>query len=180
MFRKIVFLCLIVSLATPLAYGQPAQVIIIRHGEKPDQGDDLTVKGRERAAALVPFFEDSERPQPAAIYALSPNEEHHSRRCLETATPLALAMKLTLKTFHHSDYAKMVKEILASPEYDGKLVLICWSHKEIPGLARALGVDNPPHWRGPVFDRLWVIKFSGGKATLQDLPQRLLYGDSAE
>ena len=74
----------------------------------------------------------------------------------------------------------MVKEILAKPEYDGKVVLICWSHKDIPGLATALGVANPPVWHGHVYDRLWIIKFKDGKATLQDLPQRLMYGDSAK
>lgn len=179
MLHKVVVLCLLGSWITSLAYGEPDRVIIIRHGEKPAVGDDLTVKGRQRAAALAPFFQDGDL-RPAAIYALNPSDDHHSRRCLETATPLAQSLKLSLKTFHHADYGKMVRQILASPEYDGKVVLICWSHKEIPALASALGVADPPRWRGQVFDRLWIIKFADGKATLQDLPQRLLFGDSAK
>lgn len=179
MFRNILLLCLIASLATTLAYGKPEQVIIIRHGEKPEQGEDLTQKGRERAAALAPFFMEGNQT-PVAIYARSPSDDHHSRRSIETVTPLAHEMKLTVKTIQQDGSAAMVQEILSKPEYDGKVVLICWSHKAIPNLATALGVANPPTWHGHVFDRLWVIKFNDGKTTLQSLPQRLLYGDSAE
>ena len=180
MFRKIVFLCVVWSLTTSLASGRPDQVIIIRHAEKPEHGHDLTVKGRERAAALAPFFLSGDRETPVAIYAQGPSAEHPSRRPVETVTPLAHDLKLVIKTCHRGDDAAMVKEILSQPEYDGKVVLICWSHKEIPGLATALGVVHPPEWRGAAFDRLWIIKFNDGQATLQDLPQRLLFGDSAE
>ena len=180
MFRRIVLLCVMGSLATPLAYGRPDQVIIIRHAEKPEHGHDLTMKGRERAAALAPFFLSGDNGTPAAIYAQGPSNEHPSRRPVETVTPVARELKLELKTCHRGDDAEMVKEILSKPEYDGKVVLICWSHKEIPGLATALGVANPPAWRDSAFDRLWIIKLKDGKATLQDLPQRLLFGDSAE
>ena len=74
----------------------------------------------------------------------------------------------------------MAREILLKPEYDGKVVLVCWENKGIPDLATALGVTDPPDWRGHAFDRLWVITFKNGKAKLQDLPQRLLYGDAGE
>ncbi len=179
MFRKIALLCLIASLPTPFAYGRPDQVIIIRHAEKPDRGDDLTWKGRERAAALAPLFQSGEIGTPVAIYARGASNDHSSRRSVETVTPLARELKLNVN-IHHDDYVEMVKEILTKPEYDGKVVLICWSHKKIPDLATALGIVNPPAWRGQVFDRLWIIKLKDGKATLQDLPQRLLFGDSAE
>ena len=171
MFHKIVLLC-VWSFATPLAYGRPDQVIIIRHGEKPEQGDDLTVKGRERAAALAPFFSDGDH-RPGGNLCPVASDEHHSRRSVETVTPLARELKLSVKTCDQDDSAEMVKEILAKPEYDGKVVLICWSHKAIPGLATALGVADPPVWHGHVYDRLWIIGSSDGKATLQDLPQRL-------
>ncbi len=179
MFHKILLLGLIGSLSTSFAFGKPEQVIIIRHGEKPEQGEDLTQKGRERAAALAPFFMEGSQT-PVAIYALSPNDDHHSRRSVETVAPLAHEMKLDLKTFHKDQIAEMAKEILSKPEYDGKVVLICWSHKAIPKVAGALGIANPPAWQGHVFDRLWIIKFNDGQAKLESLSQRLLYGDSAD
>jgi hypothetical protein len=58
------------------------------------------------------------------------------------------------------------------------IVLICWHHGKIPDLAKALGVFNPPKWDGKVFDRVWQITYTKGKASLADLPQMLLYGDS--
>ena len=70
MFRKILPLCLLLSLVGAVALAKPGQVIIIRHGEKPAEGDDLTVKGRERAAALAPFFQDGDY-RPVAIYAVA-------------------------------------------------------------------------------------------------------------
>ncbi len=180
MFRKIVLLCAISLFATPLAFGRPDQVIIIRHAEKPERGHDLTVKGRERAAALGPFFLNGDRGTPAAIYAQGPSDDHPSRRSVETVTSLARELKLDVKVRHRGENAEMIKEILSKPEYDGKVVLICWSHKEIPGLATALGAANPPEWRDSAFDRLWIIRFTDGKATLQDVPQKLMFGDSTE
>ncbi|MGO9108026.1 MAG: hypothetical protein ACLP9L_02225 [Thermoguttaceae bacterium] len=179
MVRIFVISCLTWSFVPSLANAKPAQVIIIRHGEKPDQGDDLSLKGRERAAALVPFFVSGDKERPVAIYAQGPSNEHHSRRPMETVAPLARELKLEVKTYHRNRYAEMVKEILARPEYDGKTVLICWHHKGIPDLATALGVVAPPDWTSQTFDRLWIIRLKDGKAILQDLPQRLLYGDSA-
>lgn len=180
MFRAIVLICLIWTFATPSAYGRPDQVIIIRHGEKPKQGDDLSLKGRERAAALAPFFLDGDKQTPVAIFAQGVSDKRHSRRHIETVAPLARELKLNVKTYDHDDYSQMVKEILTKPEYDGKVVLICWQHKAVADLATAFGVANPPNWRDDTFDRLWIITLKDGKATLQDLPERLLYGDSPE
>ena len=156
MFRLFVVLCVTWSLLPSLAHGRPAEVIIMRHGEKPEQGDDLSLKGRERAAALVPFFLNRDKELPVAIYAQRPGEEHHSRRMVETVMPLAHELKLEVKTCERSDYAEMIKEILAKPEYDGKVVLICWEHKAIRDLATALGIAAPPAWSG----RLLIVSGS--------------------
>ena len=43
----------------------------------------------------------------------------------------------------------------------------------------ALGVGNPPDWKGSVFDRVWVLTYTSGVvSSFQNLPQKLLYGDS--
>jgi hypothetical protein len=167
------------------ARGQPAQVILIRHAEKPPEGHDLSLKGRERAAALAPFFlgapEVLTYKTPAAIYAQAVTKEDRSRRPIETVTPLAKALMLDLITrYGHSDYPQMAKDVLANPDYKGKMVLICWEHKVIPDMAKAFGVkDAPAKWHGETFDRLWVITFNAdGTTTFRDLPQRLLFGDS--
>jgi hypothetical protein len=74
----------------------------------------------------------------------------------------------------------MVETIFAESACAGKEVLICWHHGRIPDIAKALGIAKPPKWDGKVFDRVWQITFTKGKAALKDLPQMLLYGDSAK
>jgi hypothetical protein len=76
------------------------------------------------------------------------------------------------------DIKKMAGAIISELCFAGKIVLICWHHGKIPDVAKALGISNPPKWDGKVFDRVWQITFPKGKASLQDLPQMLLYGDS--
>ncbi len=180
MFCIFITFCLTWFIVSPFAYGRPAEVIIMRHGEKPDQGDDLSLKGRERAAALVPFFLSRAGEMPVAIYAQRAGGEHRSRRMVETVAPLAHELKLDVKTWERSQYTDMIKEILDKPEYDGKIVLICWEHKAILDLATALGIAAPPDWPGQTFDRLWIINLNSGKATLKQESERLMYGDSAK
>jgi hypothetical protein len=127
------------------AEGKPAQVILIRHAEKPPEGDDLSLKGKERAAALVPYFlgrpEVLQFKAPVAIYAQGPKKEGSSRRPVETVKGLAAALKLdVIDKFTHDEYPQMVEEVLARPEYEGKTVLDCWEHKILPDIARAFGV----------------------------------------
>jgi hypothetical protein len=170
------------SFAGSAALGAPAQVIIIRHAEKPESGHDLSPKGRQRAAALVPYFletpEVTEHKTPVAIYIQKPTEANPSRRPQETVKGLAKALKLDLTEFAKDDLAAMAKEINTKSEYAGKTVLICWSHGAIPSIAKAFGVKNPPDWHDEVFDRVWIITFENGKAELKNMPQQLMFGDS--
>jgi hypothetical protein len=165
----------------------PAQVIIIRHAEKPLYGNILSTKGRERAAALVPYFLDTPDilvyGTPSAIYASGPYGDDSSIRSVETVKALAIALKLPLKDcYTHDEYPKMIEEIKKSPEYNGRMVLICWEHQAIPDIARAFGaLQIPARWPVDVFDRVWVLSFQHvGKVTFQNIPQRLLFGDSFE
>lgn len=161
----------------------PGQVILLRHGEKPEQGSYLTKKGFTRAAALVPFFTlppaNASFNIPMVIYAQAPGDGDKSTRPVQTVAPLASALGVELVAeFCKTDYKKMVKAINENPAYDGMTVLICWAHGKIPHIAKAFGVQNPPAFPD-VFDRIWVIDFSGDQVvSFQDLPQQLLYGDS--
>jgi broad specificity phosphatase PhoE len=173
-------------LAVPAAEGKPAQVFLIRHAEKPTEGDDLSQRGRERAAALVPYFLG--RPEvlqfgpPVAVYAQKSTANRPSRRPVQTVQGLADALKVPVLTYSHSDAARMADEILTKPAYEGKAVVVCWEHHAIPDLARALGArDAPARWRGEAFDRTWVLTFArDGAVTVRDLPQKLLFIDDAE
>jgi hypothetical protein len=168
----------------------PSQVLIIRHGEKPGEpstdsatdGPDLSTQGYERAASLavyVPATFDT----PDALFATQASK--NSNRPVETITPLANALGLTINdNYADDDYPALAAEVLTNPEYAGKRVLICWHHGKIPELTSALGGLPPTtHWKGHVFDRVWQIDYPLGGATtglpVADIPQTLMYGDTS-
>jgi hypothetical protein len=181
---RIAFIVLVSFVWASDALATPAYVIIIRHAEKED-GNELSQKGRERAAALVPYFLG--RPEivayktPVAIYAQGQKKEESSLRPVQTVKPLAEALKLKLiDKYTRDEFKKMVDEVLSSPDYDGKTVVICWEHKVIPMMAKAFGAESvPEEWHGKHFDRTWVIALKGqDKPSLKVLPQMLMYGDA--
>ena len=165
---------------------QPAQIILLRHAEKPaDKAEvHLSSRGRERAQALVallgrqsPFTTNT---PVAALYATRVTKHDRSQRTGQTLAPLSQDLGLPVNTAFGSDeYASLAASILSNPTYRGRTVIICWTHVEIVRLVEALGVKpKPPPWKDKVFDRLWVITVTSSGATLRNLPQRLLSGDS--
>jgi hypothetical protein len=196
---------------------RPAQVLIIRHGEKVgnpkkdnDGGRHLSILGSARAGGLpslfVPALPQSScklihqgeefigayrqipikgnAPQfatPGFIFATQTSK--NSNRPIETVTPLATALGIHIDDDYaddDKDIKTMSNAILTESAFAGKTVLVCWHHGNIPEIAKVLGISKPPKWDGKVFDRVWQITFPKGKATLQDSPQMLLYGDSAK
>jgi hypothetical protein len=168
-----------------VSFAAPAEVVILRHAEKPKNSDDLNAQGYERANALPGLFESNsaltQYGAPVAIYAMAPNSEDTSNRPVETVTPLARALQLPLQDkFTIDDIQPLVSAIMSDSAYDGKTVVICWEHKGIPSIVQAFGYDDAPaKWKKKVFDRLWILHFKGDKvASFEDLPQDLLPGDS--
>ena len=164
-------------------FATPAQVILIRHAEKPDKGVSLSKQGFERAAAFVPFFTlppaNSAFQLPVAIYAMVTSKNHSSTRCVQTVGPLASALGIPLiAQYTWGDYKAMVDAINQDSDYEGKTVMICWEHKGLGDIAAYFGVKPTPVY-GSVYDRLWVIDFDDGNfSSFQDLPQQLMYGDT--
>jgi broad specificity phosphatase PhoE len=155
----------------------PKTIFIIRHAEKPDDANDphLSEKGRRRAAALpgYPFSALS------AVFAAKTTSE--SARPVETITPLAAARQLEISAeVKDKEFPTLVEHVLAK-NFEGKDILICWHHKEIPHLTRALGVNLARSYKwADVYDRVWVLTYLiDGTVSFEDRPQRLLPGDSA-
>jgi hypothetical protein len=179
------FVLCLVNLAAAQLSQAPATIYLIRHAEKLTDGQmDLSPQGYKRAALLPALFmaPSGERtlpalPAPQLIFAT--HKSDHSNRPLETVTPLAAALHLEVNNvFHNEDYAGLAKELLGG-SYAGKIVLVSWHHGKLPALATALGA-KPPYipWPDTQFDRIWCIRYANGTATLTDLPQELLSGDS--
>lgn len=164
--------------ALPLL-AQPAQIILIRHAEKPDDPENkhLSDAGRERAKHLVSYFKTNAAltrfGPPSAPYATAQAGRGRGQRCQETLQPLADDLKLPLSTpCKAEDYEGLAKLVLNNPEHKGKSVVICWTHQKIPDLAAALGVAPPPKKLGEeTYDRVYLITYSDGKAKLAELRQ---------
>lgn len=186
----------------------PAAVVIIRHGEKQVAGYKTGKKGKEkkiytrylsakgwrRAAALVPYFTipGNENDQevfnftkkfglPYALFASGPSEQDSSLRPIETITPLANNLRLKIRSsFTAEQYQDLASYIMTDPEFEGKYLIISFEHKHIPLLAKAMGIEQAPKKWPNVFDRAWVTEFDNNGKVLffQNLPQRLMYGDS--
>jgi len=153
---------------------RPAQIILIRHADKPADPQDphLSPAGVQRAEWLVSFITTDPAMTrfglPVAVFATRTTKDDNGQRTQETVAPLARVLKLPVRTpFLGKDYAALADLILAEPAYAGKTVLICWNHEEIPQLAAALGVTpEPPKWKESAFDRVYVISYRHGKAAL--------------
>jgi len=176
-----------VAFAPSSAPAAPAQVILIRHAEKPASGNELNTQGFQRAKALVGFFENTPSMTrygtPVAIYAMAPKDQTGSVRPIQTVTPLADSLGLKINTAYKKDeLTLLIGEILNTGAYDGKMVLVCWEHNMIPKIVKGFGWDGAPQsWDGSVFDRAWVLNFTDGAVvSFEDIPQRLLPGDSAQ
>jgi len=130
--------------------------------------------------ALIPYFYGNPAVLsyglPAAVYAPRP-----SQRAIQTIKPLAEKMELAvLDRYSNGQVDALVNDVLKNPDYEGKMVLICWSQEELPRIASLLGAEkSPKKWSDETYDRLWVLNYDDeGNATFKDLPQKLLYGDS--
>ena len=163
------------------ALAQPAQIIVIRHAEKPEDHEErhLSKAGQARAEALVKFFTRDEhatrRGLPQVLLACHPSHKGHTLRPRETLLPLAQHLKLEVQTpFESKDYAQLAHALLHDPAYRGKAVVVCWVHDSLPAFAAALGVTpEPPKWKDSDYDSAYVITFPEGRAHLKTIAQHL-------
>ena len=189
--RRLYVLAAALWLGAGAAFAAPAQVILIRHAEKPDSGPELSAQGFRRAEALVKFFRNNPAltryGTPAGIYAAAPKHEDSSVRSIQTVTPLARAIRVDIDTsFTRGQTNKIVRAIMEDPAYDGRMVLVCWQHTNLVEIAQNLAAYNnsprltiPLVWPDETFDRAWILDLKNGKVTaFKALPQRLLPGDS--
>lgn len=176
-----IWILLVLLVVCPTAQAQPAQILLIRHAEKPDGPSiDLSPQGQERAKALPALFAKGTFPKPDFLFAT--RKSKHSNRPIETVTPLAAALQLKIDArFADDQYDQLAAELLTNPRYAGKTVLICWHHGKLPELAQALkAADVPDHWKDDVFDKIWVITYENGQGKLKKRNQALLPGDQRD
>lgn len=140
------------------------KVYIIRHGEKPSNGDNLSCQGLNRALQLPPvLYAKCGAPDYTYIPSVSDGKSTSHSRMFQTVTPFAVKYNLTLNSkYDVNDATGVAADILKKKT---GTVLIVWEHTVIPGIAKALGVTNPGGWSS-TFDSIWVITIHKDKVTM--------------
>lgn len=144
--------------------GAPLRVVIIRHGEKPDQGNNLNCQGLNRAMQL-PKVLFAKYGIASAVYvpAINSGGKTKSARTFQTITPYAVKYGLNINSsYADDDYKDVVADVM---QRSGTVILV-WEHNSINNLAQAFGLKKPVNWGGQDFDSIWVITFKNGQPVL--------------
>ena len=140
------------------------RVVLIRHGEKPDNGDNLSCAGFNRSLKL-PAVLQSKYGIPNAIFVPSPGTGKQTKNCrmLQTIIPFAIKNNVTINTTCAVDESDRLAKAIKK---ESGTVFVVWEHNELPTIAGLLGVSGKLKWSDSDFDGIWVITFHKGKATL--------------
>jgi len=173
MKNKIVFLPIFVLTAVSLhALSASSQentnvqkVIIIRHGEKPSKGDNLSCAGFNRALKLRDVL-DKKVGEINAIFvpSLDQGKSTDVARMYQTAIPYAVKHDLPINTkFDVTDEPKLADAI----KKQNGTVLVIWEHSHIDNIARELGIKDPGKWNDSDYDSMWIISFKNKKTVME-------------
>ncbi|MDQ6609437.1 MAG: histidine phosphatase family protein [Bacteroidota bacterium] len=140
------------------------KIIIIRHGEKPDEGDNLSCQGFNRALQL-PAVLNKKFGVPAFIYVPSINtgKNTSTARMYQTVMPFAIKYNLPVNTKYDVDDAEGLAQSILKK---GGTTLVVWEHKAINNITKALGVEEKVKWENDDFDSIWIVTIENGRAKL--------------
>jgi hypothetical protein len=168
--QKFVLVLLCTQVIFFSSYGQTGstdvylKVVIVRHGEKPLKGDNLSCQGFNRSKLLPPvLYKACGTPEHTYVPTMNTGKKTTSVRMFQTVTPFAVQYNLTVNTkYSETDTIKVTQDIMTKKG----VVLMVWEHSNIPALARNFGVTGEDlTWKGGDFDSMWIIEFKNGSAT---------------
>ncbi len=141
--------------------GTVLTVHIIRHGEKPAKGDNLSCEGQYRALKLADVLTKKiGKPDYTYVPTLNTGKHTTSVRMFQTVTPFAIKHNLHVDSkYAETDSTGAAANVLKRRG----MVLMVWEHGNIPPLARALGVpagEVPAQWGKNDFDSIWTITYT--------------------
>lgn len=188
LFTAIFVTVALISAADAQEGPKNAVILIIRHAEEPANGHRLSPRGEERAEAYKNYFEnftvDGKRREPEAVLVAADSKQSHRPRL--TVEPFAKAAQLPIDSrFANKQSADFAAELRAN--YQGKVILVCWHHGQIPALLRVLGAAPETllpkgKWPGDVYDWVIMVSFDENGRVIPESTRRinehLLQGDS--
>jgi len=151
------------------AHATPAQVILIRHGDKDSQRGDynLSPRGFERALHLGRMIPACfGKPTQIRTYELNPVSSKNSRS-YQTAVPLAVATGVNIGIVMGSSTssASFGAEVLESKSFDGAKAVFFWEHRRLPELAKGLGWSTMAPIDADDFNQLALLTYPAGSKT---------------
>ena len=141
---------------------RPSEIVLFRHGEEnPDPIDpDLSIKGRERAERLAAYL-PAKFGMPDLLVAAAANRS--SIRCYLTLRPLGVSTGMRIWTqLQASQAVRLADTLFSNASVREKRVFVCWTHKHLPALAKALGGrlgDYPDPWGESTFDLVLHLQY---------------------
>ena len=139
------------------------KVIIIRHGEKPDQGDNLSCQGLNRALQLPDVLNKKfGTPNYIFVPAINTGKKTSTARMYQTIVPFAIKYNLNINSkYDVNDTKGLVADVLKK---EGTVLLV-WEHKHIDNILKEFGLAASK-WADDDFDSIIIIDFQNGKATI--------------
>jgi len=138
-------------------------VYIIRHCEKPAEGEDLSPEGRVHAHHIGKFFASKEfgQPVPQLVLCCMPStllsvDKVHgtANRAYQTAKAIGQELKIDVHTAH--DLIPGAEAALADSIHSVRqgTILVAWEHSSVPALCHELGFPQVKTWSGknPLLD----------------------------
>lgn len=159
-------ICVVLSLMlSPLAHGQRA-VYLVRHAERPPQGDELTIHGKEQADQLARLLEQ------AGITMVVTSQFERTKQTAAKLTATLLAKGIDVRTKvaglpqtlldHPEDpialanYANSVVSTIktAAPN---EVILVVGHDLTVPAIIRAFGYKSELTINSDEYERLFVL-----------------------
>jgi len=141
-------------------------IVLIRHGEKPKKGDNLSCRGVNRSLALVDVLH-TRFGIPEAIFVPSMSRKDNTKHSRMFQTILPFASKYNLPVNSEFRVADAPAVAGAARKKTG-VVIIVWEHSQLPEIARSLGVESTSlDWSDDDYDSIWIVTYKHNKAQLE-------------
>ncbi|KAK7757477.1 hypothetical protein SLS62_000492 [Diatrype stigma] len=131
---------------------------MIRHGEKPEEGDGLNEEGQQRAQCLRSVFGAGSGYNIGHVMAQTPKSNGKRQRPYDTVKPLADDLGLTVDISCDRDDSDCVADVVGDYSGSGN-ILVCWQHEEMKNIAKALGAKGVDSYPDDRFDLIWTIPY---------------------
>jgi hypothetical protein len=166
MFQRVLLCLSSIFLSFSTALSTTSTIYIIRHGEKKWALGCLSAAGQKRANLLPSIFDGSKFSTPERIFANYYDDKIDCERCIQTVTPIAKKLNLSVNSTYGynvwlggNELAAQAFRRVISVQKVPTTILVAWEHVNIKPLTEALGVDGStiPTWGSSDFDTVFVL-----------------------